>query len=146
MPVTETQSKASHSTTISMADVCRITGTARDVGKAAFEKDKIESTPGPRNSKLYNLFDAVHCLMKRKSAASAIEQRNLADAKLKEAQRKKLEREWIPLPEARHLAARIASITCEIIEGSDLDLDAQNLLNKRIKDAMQEGLDEEDDE
>lgn len=137
--------RADKETLISLSEVCKITGTSKDVGKKALDEDNFKPIKGPKNAHLFPLFEAVRCLMKRKTAQSAIEQRNLADAKLKEAQRKKLEGEWRPITESRQLAARMAAITTEVIESSELGLEDQNKLIEQLKTSMTEGMEVGDD-
>jgi len=137
--------RADNETLISLSEVCKITGTSKDVGKKALDEDDFKPIKGPKNAHLFPLFEAVHCLMKRKTAQSAIEQRNLADAKLKEAQRLKLEGEWRPITESRQLAARMAAITTEVIETSELPLEDQNKLIEQLKTTMAEGMEVSDE-
>jgi hypothetical protein len=137
--------RADKETLITLSEVCRITGTSKDMGKRALEDDNFEPIKGPHKAHFFPLFEAVRCLMKRKTAQSAVEQRNLADAKLKEAQRKKIEGEWRPITESRQLAARMAAITTEVIESSDLSLENQNKLIEQLKTSMTEGMEVGDD-
>ncbi len=137
--------KADNETLITLSDVCKITGTSKDVGKKALAESDFKPIKGPKNSHLYPLYEAVHCLMHRKTAQSAIEQRNLADAKLKEAQRLKIEGEWRPITESRQLAARMAAITTEVIETSDLPLEDQNKLVEQLRSAMAQGMEVSDE-
>ena len=138
--------RATGETLIHLSDLARICKTDHRDVSAVMIDDGIDHIDGPRRAKLYPLFKSVAALVSRKGQQTAIEQRNIQDALLKEAQRKKLEREWIPLPEARHLASRMAKQVCESIEASSLSLDEQNLLMTNIKNAMIETLGEEEDE
>ena len=138
--------RATGHTLIHLSDLARICKTDHPDVSAVMIDDGIDHKDGPRRAKLYPLFKAVGALVSRKGQQTAIEQRNIQDALLKEAQRKKLEREWIPVPEARHLTSRMAKQVCESIEASSLSLDEQNLLMTNIKNAMIETLGEEEDE
>tara|TARA_R100001082_G_scaffold31401_1_gene15993 strand:- start:203 stop:772 length:570 start_codon:yes stop_codon:yes gene_type:complete len=137
--------KATEKTLIQLSDLARICKTDHRDVTAFLTNEKINYKDGPRRSKLFPLFDAVEALVQRKGTQSAVEQRNLADAKLKEAQRLKIEGEWRPITESRQLAARMAAITTEVIETSDLPLEDQNKLVEQLRSAMAQGMEVSDE-
>lgn len=137
--------RATGETVIQMTDLARICKTDHRDAASVLLNSNIKYKEGPRRSKLFPLFNAVAALVSRKGTQSAVEQRNLADAKLKEAQRLKLEGEWRPITESRQLAARMAAITTEVIESSELSLEDQNKLIEQLKTSMTEGMEVGDD-
>ncbi len=74
---------------------------------------------------------------------SAVEQNQQAQADYKRAQLAILERDHIPIGEAREACARIGSIVSDVIEGSELDMEAQNLLFARVKEALEAAFEED---
>jgi hypothetical protein len=133
---------ATKTTTASLTLLAKITATDRRDAADALTAAGIDSVPGPNRSNLYPLFDAVRCLVDRKEGAaqSAAEQHHIAGAKLKDAQRAKIEREWMPLAEARLIAARMAGITSTWVEDSGLPMEEQNRLMVRIQEMVSDGL------
>ena len=129
--------RAGKATTASQNTLAYLTRTDKqDVATSLLEAGLADDGEG------YNLFLAVRALLDRKEniGKKASELNQEAQAKLNDVKRKALERELVPISEARRLASAFGSMVSQVVEDSDLPMESQNLLMERMGEAAREAF------
>jgi hypothetical protein len=133
--------RAKRDSTIAFADLANLISTDRKDALDALVDAGIDYVK-EGNAHLYPLFTGVKVLIDRKEGIGlkASELNQQAQAKLNDVRRKALERELVPIAEARQLAASMAAMVSQTVEDSELTMEQQNILMQRMENAAREAF------
>tara|TARA_R110000782_G_scaffold81887_1_gene161396 strand:+ start:223 stop:624 length:402 start_codon:yes stop_codon:yes gene_type:complete len=124
----------------SLTDLGKLVSTDKTDARDALIDAGLEHTPGNKGSHLYPLFRSVEILLERKEGIGkkASELNQEAQAKLNDVRRKQLERDLVPITELRQIIASFATMTSEVLDKSELSMEAQNDLVERLAERSRE--------
>ena len=144
MPI-ETTTKADRLTTVTQSNLAKHTGTSkRDIA------DMMAEAGVELGSNGYNLFAAMLEVVRRKSCASgrqsAMEAKLLADAEWTRVRCMRDAGELVLATDLEAMAARLATMTSNVVDSFGLPRDQRNLLMQQLSLAVDEEFDEDEQE